>query len=265
MTSARPMQAPAHRKPNQQLLGLLRMCIYGVFGLILLFGLLLLILPAFRVKEIRVVGNSYYTGEQIIAAAGLRTGEELLSKDLDAAGQAILDACPYVEVVTVKSRSLSVIEITVEEKVNLMYTAFNDGYIAFDRNFRVLSQSATAEAYGDLLYVELPPIAAMSVGGSIHFAGEEMDMSYIPTLLDALCQKGLLPRVTSVDFSRKYSTSYVLDGSCRVELGRVGQLDLKFALVDRILADRTVPDSYSVVDVSSTEKPTYRSVGADEI
>ncbi len=255
-----PMQnAPTHRKPDQNLLALLRAVIYCVFAAILLLGLLLLILPTFRIKEVRVSGNSYYTAEQIIESSGIREGSEMLSLNVKEARQGIWDACDYVDRITIKRRSLWVVEIIVEEKVNMVYTAFNDSYIAFDPAFKVLSQSADPADYADLLYVELPPIAAMSVGGQIRFVNEDIDMSYVKTLLDAFCSHGILSRITSVDLSKKYGASYVLDGNCHVELGRVDSLDLKFKLVDEILTNRQSPDPYAYIDVSSTQKPTYRA------
>ena len=49
------------KKPNPALLRLLRMAMLIAGGLILLFGLLLLVLPMFRVQGIEVSGNSFYS------------------------------------------------------------------------------------------------------------------------------------------------------------------------------------------------------------
>jgi hypothetical protein len=50
-----------------------------------------------------------------------------------------------------------------------------------------------------------------------------------------------------------------------VELGRIGELETKLMLVNEILSAKEVGDRYAVVDVSSTQKPTYRLVTASEV
>lgn len=254
----------ARREKNTAILTLLRAAIAFLGGLIVVLGLLLLILPAFRVKTVTVEGNSFYSDEQIIACAGIGIGEEILALDADAAIDRILEGCPYVDSVSVRSKSPTSICIEVREKTNLMYTAFNGKYVAFDGSFTVVSQSQSADAYADLLYVELPPIAALSLGGSIHFANEKTDMSYVGELLDTLRECGDLDRVTCVDFSQKYTVSYVLEGRCRVVIGKVGDLGTKLALARSILSTKDGSDAYAVVDVSSTEKPTYRVASASD-
>ena len=256
--------AGARREKNTAILTLLRGAIVLFGGLIAVLGLLLLILPTFRVKTVTVEGNSFYSDEQIIACAGIGIGEEILALDADAAVDRILAGCPYVDSVSVRSKSPTSICIEVREKTNLMYTAFNGKYIAFDGSFTVVSQSQTADAFSDLLFVELPPIAALSLGGPIHFANEKTDMSYVSELLDTLRARKELDRVSYVDFSQKYSVSYVLDGRCRVVVGGVGDLGIKLALAENILATKDGSDAYAVVDVSSTEKPTYRVVNASD-
>lgn len=259
--NARPGNAPQRRTADPKLLAILRggMVLFG--GMIVVLGLLLVILPAFRVKKIEVVGAQYYTEEQIIACSGISVGDELLATDVDAAIEGIIDSCEYVDSVSVSSKSITTLKIEIKEKSNLMYTAFNGKYIAFDDQFHVLSQNRDPEAYADLLYVELPQIAALSVGGTIHFANPDTDMEYVRTLLAKLEEKAILSRVTSVDFSKKYAVSYVLENSYVVELGKVGELETKLLLVEEILKEKKALDSYAVIDVSSVQKPTYRVVG----
>lgn len=263
--NGRPVGAPHRRTADPKLLAVLRggMVLFG--GMIVVLGLLLLILPAFRVSKIEVEGANYYTEEQIIACSGISVGDELLATDIDAAIQGIIDSCEYVDSVSVSSKSITTLKIVIKEKSNVMYTAFNGKYIAFDDQFHVLSQAQDREAYADLLYVELPQIAALSVGGSIHFANPDTNMEYVRTLLDKLEEKGILSTVTAVDFSQKYAVSYVVDNTYAVELGKVGELETKLLLVNEILREKDALDAYAIIDVSSTQKPTYRVVGEADV
>ena len=253
---------PRRKKADRKTLSMLRAAMVVAGGMIVVLGLLLAILPSFKVKKIVVEGNHLYSAEQIIEYSGIEIGDELLALDVDEVIQNILESCPYVDSITVSNESISSIRITVKEKDNLMYTAFNDKYVAFDSSFHVLSSSEDESVYANLLKVELPPIAALSVGGSMYFANEETNMDYVGELLETLEAKGLLDRVTAVDFSKKFQVSYVMDGKCLVELGKVDDLDTKLMLVDEIIGTKGTVDTYSVVNVSSTDKPTYR-VGSE--
>lgn len=246
------------KRVDRKTLSTLRAAMVVAGGLVVVLGLLLLILPSFRVKKIVVEGNALYSAEQIIESSGIEVGDEMLALDIDEVINNILEACPYVDSISVSSESISSIRITVKEKGNMMYTAFNGKYVAFDSSFHVLSESADEETYANLLRVELPPIAALSVGGNMYFANEETNMDYVGELLDTLNEKGILEDVTFVDFSKKFQVSYVMNGNCRVELGKVGDLDTKLMLVKEILATKAENEVYAIVNVSSTDKPTYR-------
>ena len=246
------------KRVDSKTLAMLRAAMVVAGGMIVVLGLLLMILPSFRVKKIVVEGNSIYSADQIIKSSGIEVGDELLALDIDGVIENILDACPYVDSISVSNDSISSIRITVKEKGNLMYTAFNGKYVAFDSDFHVLSESEDADAYASLLFVELPPIAALSVGGNMYFANAETNMNYVGELLEKLDEKGVLDEVTSIDFSKKFQVSYVMNGKCLVELGKVGELDTKLMLVKEILATKGQNEAYAIVNVSSTEKPTYR-------
>lgn len=246
------------KRVDRKTLAMLRAAMVVAGGMIVVLGLLLIILPSFRVKKIVVDGASIYSVQEIMQCSGIEVGDELLALDINEAIHNILNDCPYVDSVSISNESISTIRITVKEKGNLMYTAFNGKYVAFDSSFHVLSEAADEEVYEDLLYVELPPIAALSVGGSMYFANAETDMNYVGELLDTLDEKGILEDVTSIDFSKKFQVSYVMNGKCLVELGRVGDLDTKLMLVREILDARGEENAYAIVNVSSTEKPTYR-------
>ena len=252
------------KRVDRKTLSTLRAAMVAAGGLIVILGLLLLILPSFRVKKIVVEGNSVYSVNDIIKCSGIEVGDELLALDIDEAINNILESCPYVDSVSISNESISSIRITVKEKSNMMYTSFNGKYVAFDSSFHVLSESADEEAYANLLRVELPPIAALSVGGNMYFANEETNMDYVGELLDSLNEKGILEDVTFVDFSKKFQVSYVMNGNCRVELGMVGDLDTKLMLVGEILSARGNAGEYAIVNVSSTEKPTYRLGNASD-
>lgn len=255
---------PRRRRADPKLLAILRagMVLFG--GMALFLGMLLIILPLFRVKEVRVKGNRYYSTEQILAGAQIEVGKEILAVDIDRAMQGVLEACPFMEEISIKSDSPSSICITVQEIPNVMYMAFNGKYVAFDSSFRVLGESEDPSAYAPFLKVKLPAVSGLAVGGEIYFADPDMNMDYVGNLLSKLEEEDILRRVTAIDFSQKFQVSYVIRETCMIKIGKVDRLDIKLELIDEILARSSADDEYVIIDVSSTEKSTRRVVSKEE-
>lgn len=260
-----PVRPPHRRQPDPALLRLLRNVMLTLVAMSVVIGLLLLILPTFRVKTITVKGANYYTEAQIRDASGIVEGQELLGINVDEVCQSIWEACIYVNEVSIKL-GMSSVTIEITERSGVLYTEFGDRYFSIDaRDFRVLEQSYDEEKFSDFIKVELPRISSLSIGKPISFENDGADLSYVGELLDALDHKGLLPTVSHLDVSGKYSVSYVMNGSCRVNVGRVDDMEEKLEAVQTILEMKgDLGGMSAVVDVSDLEKPTFRPIGGSE-
>ena len=116
------------------------------------------------------------------------------------------------------------------------------------------------------LKVELPLVKSLAVGGGMTFENGETDLSYIGELIGELKAAGLLSRISEIDFSKKYSVSYILDHACRVELGGVSEIGAKLKMTEQILSLKGwASDVPAVVDVSNLKKPTYRVLSSAEV
>lgn len=258
---------PARRK--QQNTGLLRrlsQLILGVGAIVLILGLLLLILPSFRVKEITVAGNVRTEGAAIIAASGLERGDELLGISKNDMMRNIWENCPYVDEISIKI-SPSRVKITVTEYPadQVMYSNYGGYFYSFDRSFRVLEVSEHENDFSSFLKVTLPEITGLCAGCKLTFSNPSIDRSYIGTLLDGLEQANRLERINSLDVSEKFNLSYVTDGTTQIVLGNVSDLNVKMELADRILLSKGEGGTgYAVVDVSDLKKTTYRPLASSE-
>lgn len=262
----RPMPAHIGRKrPNPQLLKMLEGGMLILAGLIVLLGLVLIVLPMFRVQSIEVEGNAIHTKEEIVAASGLELGQELFSVSRKDVNYGIWTNCKYVDEIAVV-RSLNKIKIIVVEKQNVMVTAFNGKCFSFDTDFHVIEESPSEEHMRHFLSVELPRVQSLSVGGEMVFENGESDMDYVEQLVVALRESGKLSDVTMIDFSKKYNVSYVLANACRIHLGSVSDVSDKLAMTEQILSRKGWTDGApAVVDVSNLKKPTFRSLSTAEV
>lgn len=253
-----PIRVGRQKRPAESKLRVLRGAMVAVGGMILVMGLLLTILPLFRISKIVVEGNSYYSADEILSYAGISEGDEWLAIDGQKVADAIRSKGEYINRVTVSGEFPLVVRISIVEK-NVMYTVHNGTYYAFDDTFTVLASSKNEKDFSSFLYVELPSIRGIEVGYAILFEQENMDMSYISILRNTLSENGLLAHTTKLDCAKKYNVSVELGGTLRLTLGKVSDLTAKLNLAERILEERKTDGAcYISLDVSDMQKSTYR-------
>ena len=229
-------------------------------SMIAVVALLLLILPCFKVRNIDVVGNTHTGTDEILAAAGVELGADMLGVDWQSVVANIERSCPVR--VTLKLRLAGVkIEVTELEQ---MYFAYADRWFSIDRDLTVLAFSEREEDFGGLMQVKLPAISHLTLGESVAFADTATDRTYISTVLEMLDERMLSDRVSFLDVSEKYHVSYVLDGSLQIVLGKVSELDVKLELAEEILKTKNGIDAYAVVDVSDVKRSTYRPMAESD-
>ena len=101
----------------RQLQNQVAMGILGATVLLIVFGMLLLILPAFKVHSITVQGNHRIAKESVIAASGVSEGDELLNLNKSEIADRIAQD-ENIERVSV-STSLGAVTIRIVEKENV--------------------------------------------------------------------------------------------------------------------------------------------------
>ncbi len=266
MLSPNHTPSAVRKRPPKKLMKNLRATMLVLALLILLLTLLLVILPMFRVQSVEIVGNSYYPYEEILNASGITVGEdESIGLDGAAVAQRILRACPNVKNCTVMTMPFSV-KITIVEKQDVKQTAYNGGYITFDRNFLVLENKQNGEAFSPFLSVTLPRLSGVEVGKQLTFYGmTRVDAAYINSLYDVLKDKGFLEEVTHIDYSERFSLSCTLNDRIRVELGSMDFLEKKLDKAREMMEKKQVggtelQEVFVILDVSNLQKATWREV-----
>lgn len=263
-----PSNRPPHitrNRPDPKILALMRGIMLILCAAIVLTGFLLLVLPMFRVKTIEVVGNSYYTAEEIIEPSKIKAGDEILVLDLDSASQQILDTCAYVSTVKVVRYPFKV-KIVIKERENVTVTEHDGKYYTLSDHLLVLEESDSAEAFKGFPTVILPEIERLSVGEYVSFQKDSVDLSYLYELIDSLKEGDRYADVARIDCSQKFNVSYVVGEKFRIELGAIDDIEAKLELAELIIARKgTEAEACAVVNVSNLKKPTFRTVGTTEM
>ena len=233
--------------------------------LLALVAIAFVLIPQFIVDEIIVEGNSYYTSDAIIEASGIGLGDEILSvfmSDLDE--NAFYASCPYIRSVTVTC-GFSKVWIRVDEVEDLMYTSDVEGnWYAIDTDLRVWQRSSTPIPFREFLHVRLPAFYPTERGSKISFVNGSLTYDYIGELIRVLKEQNVLSAVDYINYSDKFSVSFVFGGRIRLELGAVADMERKLSRFSHILSEKSDTE-YAVIDVSDPDRAVYRAVSANDI
>ena len=216
------MAQPARKKKK-------RSALFAPIAFLLIVAALIFGLSVFfRVNNIEVTGNSFYTAEEIIEASGIERGDNLFFINRFAVIPRIYSRLPYVESASI-SRSLPnrlVIEVT--ESSAIACVATEDGIWVIDRTCKLLSR-AEEGAIAGLIRVEGVTPVSPEVGQII--APDEAEtprVTYLAAILRQISDLGLRERVTWVDVSNVANPSFDYLGRFTVKLGDNENIEYKF-------------------------------------
>ena len=260
------VREPKRRKPNAKVLRFLRLGMLVSGAVIVVLALIMLLLPMFKINKIVVEGNNYYDDEAVLQMAGIAAGDELFGWDMQKSCNAIIAAYPYASDVYVSIEFFTV-KIEIVERPTVMYAEYQDQYFSFDRDLRVLEiKTDGEEAFSPFLRVKLPMLSSVQRGYFVQFDSSVSDVSYLNQLLDILANRNLLEDVTYIDFSERFSLSFVLTNSLKVEIGTLNDVDNKLTLLSEELKHNPVNHNiYESIDVSNTSKTIRKQIEAKNL
>ena len=256
-----PGTSAVRSTPNQRRRKNARKQRYVALGILLtlflfiLVGIVLLILPAFKIKKITVKGNDLYTEEEVLNAAGIRVGDEILATDWDGVLHDV-ESLPYVRETNIKVRFFSVTIEVVEEPV--LVASYGPYWYTLNNELRVLEISESEELLPPGTRITLPAVTGLLQNEILEFTQTEIDRSYIGELLETLDAKESPNRITALDVSQKFNLSFELEGNCRVILGSTENLETKLERAEQILAEKHSAGGYAEINVSDLKNTTYR-------
>lgn len=261
-------QTRRHKQTSDRFLRVMRIAIVTLCTLAIVMGSILIVLPTFSIEEIVVVGSKHYSAEQIIAASGIRIGDEIYAVEFGK--QEIRERIwawddgqtPIINKIGIECSSGRV-TISIEEYPNITYASINGFFYLLDRDFHILHVTANEEELAAFPEIKLPTVVDVSEDSQLIFA---VDTAYIREMFDFLEEEALFSDVTELDVAKKYNISYVVNDRCRITLGKPTDLFVKHGVAAKILSEKgTSADRWAVVDVSDLQKPTYRALASAEL
>jgi len=214
----------------------------------------------FRVRHVEVRGGSYYTPEEIIAAAGTEKGDNLLIISRgDIAGN-IMAKCPYVSTVRVTRQLPDTVVIHIEE-YDATY-AVRDGngdYYLITADAKATEKITSAIA-ADHIMIEDLTIETPEIGSIVSVMapeGQEIaaqgQLDALKAVLKAIENSQLLKQIASVSVPSSYDISLWYSDRFLVELGDTSDLTYKISYLQNVV-DSQKTYATGTIDLSRTEE-----------
>lgn len=230
----------------------------GRFGFLYKFLSLVIILVVvaagcvvfFRVEEITVAGQGRYTAEQIIAASGVETGDNLVLINRSQCARQIVSGLPYVDEVNIRRVLPDGVAITITERVPAAVIQGGDGWWIIDRKGKILEQAATPQQAGVARLTGLTALLP-TVGSTL--AVEDADRLRLESLLDllqALTSREMLDKVSAIDLSSAADIVMSYDGRLTVKMRMNDDFQLQTRIMAEALETAIQPNETGTLDLT---------------
>lgn len=213
----------------------------------------------FKVQNIEVTGTSRYRPDDIIAASGVETGDNLVLLDRYRVSQRIYTALPYVTEVRPKPKFPDTLEIEITETRAVAAIQGGGGFWLLSAEGKIL-EAVDSQAAGS--YLQLNGVWAVEPAvSSMLVLPEESPIpaERLLTLLEALLEQDALNRTTTVNCSDPRELILEYDGRFRVEMFYDADFDFKVACMVSA-ADKLEPNQTGTLRMTMTDDYEVRFI-----
>ena len=159
------------RRRNRGRFGVL----YKLLSILLIFAAILVgCIIFFRVNTMVVAGNSRYTQEEILSAAGVEKGDNLFTLNKYQIADRILTQLPYVDDVAISRKLPDTLIFEVTENTGVAWVESDGGYWLLDDKCKLLEVGDAALVQGKPQVLGLDPVSP-TVGNLLTVAPEQQD------------------------------------------------------------------------------------------
>jgi len=210
-----------------------------------------------KVLDIRVIGTSIYSDEQIISASGIMPGDNTLFINTEAASRMIHKEMPYIRDAKITRKPPSTIIIEVTASKALAAITFQNSVLVVDSDCKLLSVSDKMP--DGLIVVTGLLIVDPAVGSPLKVdVGNDKNLQYLKDVLVAIEKENMEKDISYLDVTNTSRINFGYLGQFRVILGNPGNITSKlndlplFVLKIRSQSSDDVKGEIDVSGASST-------------
>lgn len=209
---------------------------------------MLVYLPIFTLKEVKLTGSTYLTVDDILKVGDIYINEPLFKLETDkVAGRLLNDV--RIEDVTVRRSLPHTLEVIVVERMPIATVVCNYGYLDIDKHGKIL------DSYKNLREMKIPMITGALIKDL--YIGDDVENEHIQKILDflELLDTASLNKISEVAIvAENYVVAYTAtERPVQIRIGALERLDEKAKLTEDFLRDiDTNPNAVEYVDFNYT-------------
>ena len=227
----------------------------------------------FHVGEIRVTGETRYSEEEIRAASGVNTGDNLILFDKFKVIERIFGECPYLDTIQIRRRLPETLEIIVKDCTPVAMLRDEPGEMPdpknedqtvliggtgnwlIDRNGKLL-EWMPEETETKLTRVTGLSLLDAKEGSYAKFSSDDIQKPFF-LLLNTAEDDDILKTISAIDFSEPYNIRLSYLQRFTVTIGSTADLSRKFRCLELIVTEKLGKDATGWIDISDTQKARF--------
>lgn len=234
------------------------------FGLILFCIVTFVVLSLtvfFNIRSFRVQGNTIYSAEQIVAAVGLKEGDNMFRINKFKLQDQLLVELPYIGSVEIYRKLPTTLCIDVQEtKARLVACKGND-FVLMDQNLKVLEVRDSIPK--DVAFLIGCNIADYQTGQTAVFE-KESTPGLITTMLSALYERFDPLEISAIDISELHALRVYCDHHrVKLMLGSSEKLDEKLQMAENAMTQNSLSEK-ARIDITNPSAAYYRPLEEEE-
>lgn len=194
----------------------------------------------FNIESADIIGSSIYSADEIIAASGIKGGDNMVRKNMGKAEKAITSELIYIEEAQISRKLPSSIEILVVPCIETASLQTEDGYLIVSETGKILRADAEP-AEDTLIFIGAEPAEDMHIG--MTFASADEDKTEVIYELLEKSGSGFASKITSFDVTDRLNITCLYEDRITIEINSVADIDYKFRLAEEILDTKISPDA----------------------
>lgn len=210
----------------------------------------------FRCVSFEVEGAGRYTAEEIIAASGLKKGDNLLHISTSDAEKSVVESLAYIDSAQVKKRFPTKVKITVAESEK-WFAVVQDGKTAVvSRGGKIIDSSP------DSSIVQVTGYEAKLLDVGEMLESDVAGKNGIPEeVLDAADKAGL-SGISAIDMTDRFSLVVSCGSRITLELGNITDISTKLNIAAGVIKSEISPTDEVILNIVDPDKVVCRSANA---
>lgn len=213
----------------------------------------------FNLNEIRVSGESdMYSAEEIVAAAGINKGDNLLRLDTDKSEKQILDKLLYVETASVKKKFPSSVEIKVTRCIPAYNVFHENGILLVSKKGKILASdsSTMAEPVSGLPSIYGYEPSVVTAGKMIETENDHKSEAF-SELISCLASKGDVD-IMSVDMTNEFAVTVNYKNGMVFRMGSWTDVEYKLSLAESVMQEDSIRGKKGYLTMVGTNQCSFR-------